>query len=182
MNLWNLLPDAPWRYPSWIPWLVAAGCWFFLALAVLCIVLSVKNNRQEIGRFLVFALVLRLLLVPWSPTTVPTASDPVAKWKHRSRDAEQILDTLKSDREVLQERLVRSQKGRPDLLQAEIDEIDDQIGAVEREKSRLEGVVVGMESRERRKERREMVSSVLSDEKGEESIRKEIEVGEGLLP
>lgn len=180
MSIWNLLPGPPWQYP-WTPAIISAAFWFCLVIIGFCFFLSVKSNRVEIGRFLAFALVLRLLLVPWSPVTAPVhpASDPVAEWRSRSWQAQQILETLKLDRESIQDRFTHDQEGQAyPFLVAEIDEIDGQIGAVERESERLGNVVVGMESRERRKDRQEMVSGVLSNARREESIRREVEVGE----
>ncbi len=178
MGFLHLLPAAPWHYAGWIPFILSAICWAFL---VLLAVFVVTKDQEGILGSLLYATILRLLLLFWTPTTAPVdpSSDPVAEWRHRTSQAEQVLQNLKSDREMLQDQLHEADERHRKFLACEIDEIDAQIAQVERERSRLEGVVGGMESCQRRKERGKMVGGVMSDERREEAIRGEVEVGEG---
>ncbi len=175
MGFLHLLPALPWHYPGWIPFVLSAICWAFL---VLLAVFVVTKDQEGILGSLLYATILRLLLLFWTPTTT-MPSDPVAEWRHRTSHAEQILRNLKADREMLQKQLHEADERHRRILASEIDEIDSQIAGIERERERLEGVVVGMESRERRKERGKMVGDLISDERREEAIRGEVEVGEG---
>lgn len=177
MNLWNVLPAAPWHYP-WFPAILAGTCWVFLALLV--VFLIVREWEGVLG-CLVYIAILRTILLLWSPTAtvlVPPI-DPMVEWRLRSREAEQVLARLKADRAMLLVRLAQADDRQRRLLASEMDELNDQIAEVEREKGRLDGVVVGMESRERQQERREMILKVLSDKKRDEAIRGELEVGSG---
>ena len=79
---------------------------------------------------------------------------------------------------MLEDQLQEADDRQRRLLASEIAEIDTQIQSVERERDRLEGVVVGMESRSRRDWRKEMVGGLISAERREEAIRGELEVGE----
>ncbi len=172
----GILPALPWHYPGWIPFVLSAICWAFLVL--LMIFLVAIRDREGVQGCLLYATILRLLLLFWTPTTT-MPSNPVAEWRSRSWHAEQVLRDLKSDREMLQDQLQEADERHRKFLACEIDEIDSQIAGVERERSRLEGVVVGMESCQRRKERGKMVGGLISAERREEAIRKEVEVGEG---
>ncbi len=177
MSLWNLLPAAPWHYP-FIPAILATICWVFLALLVIFVVIK---DREGVLGCLTYAMILRLILLFWTPAPPPLGppSDPVAEWRQRTSQAEQVLRDLKSDREMLQDQLHEADERHRRVLACEIDEIDAQIAQVERERSRLEGVVGGMESCQRRKERGKMVGGVMSDERREEAIRGGLEMGEG---
>ncbi len=176
MGFLQLLPALPWHYPGWIPAILAVICWGFLGL--LAVFLVAVRDREGILGCLLYLVVLRLLLLFWTPTTT-MPSDPVAEWRHRSGQAEQVLQNLKADREMLQEQFHEADDRHRRVLANEIDEIDHQIAGIERERERLEGVVVGMESHARRTSRGKMVSGVLADKKREEAIRKEVEVGVG---
>ncbi len=177
MSLWNLLPAAPWHYP-FIPAILATICWVFLALLVIFVVIK---DREGVLGCLTYAMILRLILLFWTPAPPPLGppSDSVTEWRHRTSQAEQVLRDLKSDREMLQDQLQEADERQRKFLATEIEEIDSQIAGVEREKERLEGVVVGMESCQRRKERGKMVGGLISAERREEVIRGELEVGEG---
>ncbi len=179
MGFLHLLPALPWHYAGWIPAILATICWAFLILLVIFLV-AIRDREGVLG-CLLYATVLRLLLLFWTPTTAPIAppSDPVAEWRHRTSHAEQILQNLKADRKMLENQLNEADDRHRKFLAAEIDELDAQIASVEREKSRLEGVVSGMESRERRDRRNEMVGGLISAERREEAIRGGLEVGVG---
>ncbi len=177
MGFLHLLPALPWNYPL-IPAVLSGFCWVFVLLGATALLFApVKDKFCVLGPCLLYATTLRLLLLFWTPTTT-IPSDPVAEWQHRTSQAEQVLQDLKADREMLEEQFDEADERHRRVLACEIDEIDAQIVGVERERDRLEGVVVGMESRERRKERGEMVSGLISAERREEAIRGELEVGE----
>ncbi len=172
----GILPALPWHYAGWLPAILAGICWGFLVL--LMIFLVAVRDREGILGSLLYATILRLLLLFWTPTTT-IPSDPVVEWRHRTSRAEQVLQNLKADREMLEDQLHEAGEPRRRVLASEIDELDAQIAGVERERDRLEGVVGGMESCQRRKERGKMVGGVMSDERREEAIRGGLEVGEG---
>ncbi len=171
----GILPALPWHYAGWLPAILAGICWGFL---VLLAVFVVTKDQEGILGSLLYATILRLLLLFWTPTTT-MPNDPVAEWRHRTSRAEQVLQNLKADREMLEDQLHEADERQRKFLATEIEEIDSQIAGVEREKERLEGVVVGMESCQRRKERKEVVGDLISAERREEAIRGGLEVGEG---
>ena len=176
MGFLHLLPALPWHYPGWIPFILSAICWAFLVLLAI-FVIAVRDREGVLG-CLLYATILRLLLLFWTPTTT-MPNDPVTKWRHRTSQAEQVLQELKADREMLEDQLHEADDRQRRVLASEIGELDAQIAGVERERDRLEDVVVGMESRARRTSRGEMVGDLISDERREEAIRKEVEAGEG---
>ncbi len=182
MSLSDLLPALPWHY-SWIPAILATICWGFLCLAGIALIFApAKDKFCVLGPSLLYATILRLVLLFWSPVTTAPAdlpSDPVEEWRHRSWETEQVLARLRWDRRILEERLAQADEKQRPVFASAIHEIDIQIAGVTREKDRLGAIVVEMERRERTQKRREMVSGVVSSERREEAIRKEVEV-EGI--